>query len=593
MKPYLPLLVTLLSLSTACSKEQGGEETPSVKMIATPSSLEFDCNAGTKSFVATCSSNPSRIISNADWCTVKAGEFSNNSIKVDVSVPENTGTEPRKAVVSVIGNLQSVLVNVTQDIKKIPLEVSETSFSSECYGKWDASFTVKSTSAPQISSNVKWCTFEVGKQSSDKMTEVKFYIGANRTTESRSGALTVSCGGESKTITINQEPFSVQSVTATALTQQAVFDAFQMGWNLGNQMDAYNNGIASETAWGNDKCTQQTMDCVKAAGFASVRIPVTWMGHIGEGGAYKIEDKWLERVAEIVNYAHNAGLKAIINIHHDSWLDIKSASTNTLKNESIKEEISCVWSQIALRFKDCGEWLVFEPFNEIQDGGWGWSTEFRANPQAQYKVLNEWNQTFVDAVRATGGENATRWLATVGYAQSSGSVSIDGLEIPDDYTTRNRLIVGFHDYDPYMYTLNNPLVEQWGHTADADKRCSDKDEENVTATFDLFKATYIDENIPIYMGEMGCSFHADKDFKFQKYYIEYFCKAAADRGIPMFLWDNGAKGTGAECHAYLNHGSGAYQSDNAKTLVGLMVKAVTDKDPQYTLESVWDSAPAK
>jgi len=591
MQRYLLLIMALLPVLMACSKAQGGGEIPSVEMKATPSSLEFDNDVGTKSFVVTCSSNPSRIISNADWCTVKTGVFSNNSINVDVSVKENKGTDPRKAVVSVIGNLQSVLVNVTQDIRKVALEVSETSFSSECYGRWDAYFTVKSTTAPQISSNVKWCTFEAANQNSDKMTEVKVYIGANRTKESRNGEITVSCADESKTITINQKPFSVQTVSAAALTPKEVFDAFQMGWNLGNQMDAYINGVASETAWGNAKCTQQTMNKVKSAGFSSVRIPVTWMGHIGKEETYTIEEKWLDRVEEIVNYAHNAGLTAIVNIHHDSWLDIKTASTGTSRNESIKDEIACVWSQIALRFKDYGEWLVFEPFNEIQDGGWGWSAEFKADPQAQYRVLNDWNQVFVDAVRSTGGENSTRWLATVGYAQSSGSLSIDGLEIPDDYTTANRLIVGFHDYDPYLYTLNNPMVEQWGHTAEKDKRCSDTDEQNLMVTFDLFKTTYADNEIPMYIGEMGCSFHPDKDFKFQKYYIEYFCKAAADRGIPMFLWDNGAQGTGAECHAYLDHGTGEYQSENAKTLINLMVKAVTDKDPQYTLESVRDSAP--
>lgn len=486
------------------------------------------------------------------------------------------------------------------EVVKDVLEISQTAFESECYGKWDASFTVTSSAAPKVKSNVNWCTFKVGAYGKDSTTEVKVYIGANRTDKSREGALTVSCGNESLKIALSQKPYSVRTVDVEAVTPQMVFDAFAMGWNMGNQMDAFSNDVASETAWGNPKCTQQTMDRVKKAGFSSVRIPVTWMGHIGEGGAYKIEDKWLDRVAEIVDCARKAGLKVIINTHHDEnnndsaahWLNIKSASLNATSNERTKDEIACVWSQIALRFKDCGEWLVFEPFNEIQDGGWGWSAEFRANPQAQYRVLNEWNQVFVDAVRAIGGENSTRWLATVGYAQSSGNISIDGLEIPKDYTTGNRIIVGFHDYDPYDYTLKNPLVKQWGHTAEAAKRCSDTDEQNLVRTFDLFRKTYAEKGIPIYIGEMGCSMHPGDDFKYQKYYIEYFCKAAADRGIPMFLWDNGAKGTGPECHAYLNHGTGAYQSDNARELVELMIKAVTESSPEYTLESVWDSAPS-
>ena len=196
-------------------------------------------------------------------------------------------------------------------------------------------------------------------------------------------------------------------------------------------------------------------------------------------------------MAEIVGYAEKAGLVAIVNTHHDEtyWLDIAKAYNNAAQNEKVKDAIFSVWTQIANRFKEKGEWLVFESFNEIQDGGWGWSAAFQANPQAQYKVLNEWNQTFVDAVRSTGGNNATRWLGVPGYAANPG-FTITGLVLPTDYTSENRLMVAVHDYDPYNYTLNNPLVRQWGHTADKDKRCSDYDEEGVVAVFDNLKKAY-------------------------------------------------------------------------------------------------------
>ena len=90
---------------------------------------------------------------------------------------------------------------------------------------------------------------------------------------------------------------------------------------------------------------------------------------------------------------------------------------------------------------------------------------------------------------------------------------------------------------------------------------------------------------------MGCSRHAKDDLPYQRYYMEYFCKAAADHLLPMYLWDNGAKGTGSEKHAYIDHGTGQFADEEAKTLVGLMVKAVTTKDPAYTLQSVYDAAP--
>jgi endoglucanase len=394
-------------------------------------------------------------------------------------------------------------------------------------------------------------------------------------------------------VAVSGEAYSVAgSSTAAALTPQMVFDAMGPGWNMGNQMDAVSNGVAGETVWGNPKCTQATFDAIKAAGLKSVRICVTWAGHIGDAPAYRLDEKWLGRVEEIVGYAEKAGLVAIVNTHHDesSWQDISKAYNNSTQNEKVKDEIFCVWTQIASRFADKGEWLVFESFNEIQDGGWGWSTAFRANPQAQYKVLNEWNQVFVDAVRATGGNNATRWLGVPGYAANPG-FTIAGLVLPKDYTDANRLMVAVHDYDPYDYTLKDPLVAQWGHTADPQKRCSDRDEENVVAVFDQLKEAYLDKGIPVYLGEFGCSRHSAADLPYQEYYIEYFCKAAADRGLPMYLWDNGVSGTGSETHGYFDHGTGAFMDNEAKVLVGLIVKAVTTKDPEYTLQSVYDSAP--
>ena len=92
-----------------------------------------------------------------------------------------------------------------------------------------------------------------------------------------------------------------------------------IGWNLGNQMDAHYNGCSYEEGWGNKAATQQTFNGVAKAGFKSVRIPVTWMGHIGNAPTYTIEKGWLDRVAELVDMAHKAGLIAIINIHHDGF----------------------------------------------------------------------------------------------------------------------------------------------------------------------------------------------------------------------------------------------------------------------------------
>ena len=585
----LTLLTAFVSLSFIYSCEEKPEPEP-VKLVATPAELTFDANGGTLDLSITSGIKPTISCSDS-WISLQEGTYASNGLKVSVKATANTGTTKRTTSIRVIGDKQSLMIPVSQDIARVQLTVNPTTVAFDRYGG-EMTVTVTSSEQPTVSTSTAWCGVQAGSIGSNRETTVTIAAAANATTSSRSGSVTISCGKESVTVNLTEEAYSVSTASTTALTPEQVFNAMGPGWNMGNHMDAISNGVAGETIWGNAKCTQATFDNVKKAGFKAVRICTTWTGHIGEAPAYRLEDKWLERVAEIVGYAEKAGLVAIVNTHHDEtyWLDISKAYNNNTQNEKVKDEIFCVWTQIARRFADKGEWLVFESFNEIQDGGWGWSAAFQANPDAQYKVLNDWNQVFVNAVRGAGGNNATRWLGIPGYAASPG-FTITGLVLPKDYTNANRLMVAVHDYDPYNYTLNTPLVRQWGHTADKDKRCSDYDEEGVVAVFDNLKKAYLDKNIPVYLGEMGCSRHADEDFAYQQYYMEYFCKAAADRLLPMYLWDNGATGVGPEKHGYFDHGTGAFVDAKAENLIGIMVKAVTTKDPNYTLESVYNSAP--
>jgi len=576
----------------ACEKPEPPQP---VTLSASPSSLTFEAQGGTQDITLTSGIKPTVSCSDA-WISLSEGTYANNSLKISVTAKENTATNSRSTSIRVIGEKQSLMIPVSQGVPQVKLTVDKSSVAFDRFGG-ETTLTVTSSQQPTVSSDATWCLVSAGSIDGNRNTTVTVAAAANRTTSKRNGTVTVSCGSEKVTVSLSEDAYGTPATASTtALTPQMVFDAMAPGWNMGNHMDAISNGVASETVWGNPKCTQSTFDGVKAAGFKSVRICVTWQGHIGDAPAYRLEEKWLGRVEEIVGYAEKAGLVAILNTHHDEsyWLDINKAG------ETTKDELFCVWTQLAQRFQNKGEWLVFEPFNEIQDGGWGWSDKFKNNPKAQYDILNSWLQVFVDAVRSVGGNNATRWLGMPSYAQSpiftlpdfdhGGGFITPGLVLPKDYTSANRLMVGVHDYDPYNYTLADPLVRQWGHTADPSLSLSDK-EEQVVWLFDQLKNAYLDKNIPVYIGEMGCSRHADADYPYQKYYMEYFCKAAADRLLPMYLWDNGGKGVGPEKHGYIDHGSGAFIDDKAKELVGLMVKAATTKDPAYTLQSVYDSAP--
>lgn len=385
-----------------------------------------------------------------------------------------------------------------------------------------------------------------------------------------------------------------------------------LGWNMGNHFDAFYNGTwagdlflyPNETCWGASPATQTTFDGVAAAGFTSVRIPVTWLKMIGDAPSYTLNETWLNRVYEVVGFAHNAGLNVIINTHHDEnhhsiiengvdidtrWQDVLGASKDDAVNTQIKEEITAVWTQIANKFADCGDWLIFEGFNEINDGGWGYSSAFRADPTLQCGVLNEWNQTFVDAVRATGGNNATRWLGAPTYAANPSFVSY--YEVPDD--PAGKVMVSVHYYDPSPYTIGAEQYSDWGHTGASGLKAGYGDEDFVQSTFNTLMRNYVNKGIPVYLGEFGCSMRSKSNTRawaFFKYYMEYVVKAAHTYGLPAFLWDNGAEGDGQEHHGYINHGTGGYIG-NSKEIIDLMVKATADTSESYTLQSVYDSAP--
>ena len=420
----------------------------------------------------------------------------------------------------------------------------------------------------------------------------------NDTKAERTATITVTHAASNtrETATVTQHPYSEaqepEEPTEPADPQDAtgIIKAMGMGWNLGNNLDAHANGVSSETCWGNKACTQATMNAVKAAGFKTVRIPVTWLGHVsGSGDNYKIDDAWLNRVAEVVSYAENAGLYAIVNIHHDGadsqhWLDIKTAATSSYTNGKVKEQLAAMWTQIANKFADKGDFLIFETLNEIHDGGWGWGAN-RSDGGKQYATLNEWNQVAVDAIRATGGNNATRWIGVPGYVCNP-DLTVESLVIPTD--PAGKILVGVHDYDPYKYTLE-AQYNAWGHLATSSDNAPSENESQITSTFSKLKSAFIDKGYGVYIGEIGCV-HRDNDRAeaFRKYYLEYVCKAAQTYGIAPIYWDNGSTGAGRECSGLLDHGTGDF-INNGKDIIDIMVNAIENTDANYTLESIYNN----
>ena len=450
--------------------------------------------------------------------------------------------------------------------------------------------TVKANDVPVFSPEVPWLSVVGDVRDNDDGTYSADVKAAQNFANAREGVLVVSNGSSSVSFTIKQGKGSSSEISGMPDEADLVATYMGMGWNLGNSLDAHDNEVANETCWDNGACTQATMDAIRAAGFRTVRIPVTWLGHIGSAPDYKIDDAWMNRVAEVVGYAENAGLNAIINIHHDGadskhWLDIKTAATNSTKNAAIEAQLKAMWTQIAEKFKNHDNSLIFERMNEIQDGGWGWGAN-KTDGGKQYKTMNGWLQVCVDAIRATGGNNKTRWLGVPGYCTNP-DLTINNLVLPTD--PAKRLIVAVHFYDPSDYSLEDKYTE-WGHNADSGKKCDWGDEDNVRKVFSSLQSKFIAAGTPVYIGEIGCVHRSTARAEaFRKYYLEYVCKAAKTYGMAPIFWDNGSAAAGRESSGLFNHGTGEALNNGAK-VAAIMVNAIENSDESYTLESVYNKS---
>lgn len=439
-----------------------------------------------------------------------------------------------------------------------------------------------------------WCTSSYAKvrvEGEKVRYRIYLHLTENTTSQLRETHLGLACGRLYEVLTIVQDSLPAVPEPQPEEPQDAIKFAMTMapGWNLGNNLDAAINGVANETSWGNSACTQKTMERVREAGFRSVRIPISWIGHFGEAPDYTIRPEWINRVKEVVGYAHNAGLKAIINIHHDGnpdvarqnyWLDIRRAVEDEAYNTQVKHQLAALWTQIANGFKEEGDYLIFEDLNEITDG-----QPHSGDKTRQMAVLNQWNQVFVDAVRATGGNNATRYLAIASfYARCD--LAVRYLAIPHDEIA-DRVMVSVHSYDPWSFA-GAGTDRNWGHTGSQHRQGESECVERLKSLYDRF----VSRGIPVYMGECGAVNRANnKETAYQRYYLEYYAKAAASYYIPFFLWDNGTDHrTGEEAFGYLNHANGLYINDS-QPLIDALVRAQTDKSAEYTLESIYDRSP--
>ena len=308
------------------------------------------------------------------------------------------------------------------------------------------------------------------------------------------------------------------------------------GWNLGNTFDAYNGysvhsrGTGMETSWVGAKTTPGLIAAIKEAGFNTIRIPVSWHNHVDENNV--IDAEWIDRVREVADWALDLGMYVIVNTHHDN--DVKYYYPDEAHYSRSKEYLSAVWNQMAEKFKDCDDHLILESMNEPRLVGtvyeWNWTNNSSECQQAA-EYINELNQLFVNIVRSSGGNNATRYLAVPAYCAAPWNAVRKVFRIPDD-TAENRIIVSAHAYTPYNFALNTGSKDR---TFDLEK---DKNKKSEIAGFmnDLYN-TFIKNGIPVMMDEFGA---LDKNGNLQDRvnFTAYYVASASARGITCVWWDN-------------------------------------------------------
>ncbi|MBD0426689.1 glycoside hydrolase family 5 protein [Aquisalinus flavus] len=330
-------------------------------------------------------------------------------------------------------------------------------------------------------------------------------------------------------------------------TAEEIAARISLGWNAGNTMEA----IGGETAWGNPEITRELIALVKASGFDAVRLPVSW-NQYADATTAEIDPAWLARVRDVVQYCMDEDIPVIVNIHWDEgWLE---ENVTEAAADEVDARQKALWQQIATGLRDFDERLMFAGANEPN-----------VETAAQMEVLARYHQTFVDAVRETGGRNAYRTLIVQGPSTDIEKTDNLWRQMPVDNAV-DRLMAEVHFYTPYNFTLM-PEDQSWGdmfyfwgdgfHSATNPGRNATYGEEaDVDALFASMKARFVDLGIPVIMGEyaaMRRTTLTGDDLALhlasRAHFHEYVTRAALANGLIPFYWDAGGLD---------NHGSGIF-----------------------------------
>ena len=421
------------------------------------------------------------------------------------------------------------------------------------------------TSDITISSNAPWSVdnplsswLQIDKKtgSSGSATIQVKTLNENGTGASRSGYLDISSSnGQSRRVKVTQAPTyypsyntSAKAPDVTGMSSTAVQLATKMqtgmGINIGNTMES-----PVEAEWVSSKITDSYIKFLKQKGFSAIRLPTGWVwSHLSDRAKAKIDPAWLIRVKEVVKYCVDNDMYVILNAHGDAgWLE---NNVNKLKKDSINAMQKAIWEQIATTMRDFDEHLIFAGTNEPA-----------VDNAEQMSILDSYHQTFINAVRSTGGRNSNRVLVVQGPSTDPNKTFTLMNTLPSDMIP-NKLMVEVHDYTPATFTILTDGDVSWGNmvyywgagnhsTIEPDRNATYGEEDAITAEFKKIKEKFVDKGIPVVLGEYAVwrrNAINNKNFlpkdmdmhnKSVDYWATFATKTAKANGLLPFWWEIG------------------------------------------------------
>lgn len=357
---------------------------------------------------------------------------------------------------------------------------------------------------------------------------------------------------------------TVGGTTDTGETAMEFVQHIKLGWNLGNTLDSTFNGAytsvsSAETAWGCPYTTKEMLDTVKAAGFNCVRVPVSWGQKTTGAPDFKIDDAWMNRVQEVVDYVIDNDMYCILNIHHDN--DKRDNGAYFYPDDANLENslnfVSKIWTQVATRFEGYDSHLIFETLNEPRLVGT--NLEWTGGDSASRAIVNQLNAKGLEAIRATGGNNTKRFVMMPGYAASSSANVLNDIVLPDD----DHLIVDIHGYAPYGFALDLNGTNQWDQNSGS---------YDIVQIFEAAKSKFLSKGIPVIIGETGAMNKNNEDIRAE--WAKFYFSTANSYGIPCVWWDNNCFNTNGENFGLINRNTLQVQYPK---IMAAMVEATKDR----------------